>query len=444
MKKRVFITWNGRNERLAVLVAKRLSDRGLLTLVGGHNHQRETTISETVHIQMGSCDYAIILVEKTESGFSENVMYEWGYLTARLDTPSLKRVMPFLINSSPNELPSNLLGHWVDSLTVGKDEGDFERTADDVCRQFCGKLDSYDTDVCDKLSYFSSWESNRVGLFEGKLNENMAEILLYSFQAAVYYDDLQRVDNALGGITSGSEDLKAVIRCIRAMLRVFTDTKGLQEKLSFDNFLDIEMQLRDVEDDSFIDEDLGAWCRIFAKDKLSLAYLFTDSEDSTEDNRSVAMSLSNEVYEAIQAQIAANPADEMYGNLYLSFQERNRAEIVRMLYDGKNTCEVDGVIYDEAFEKEERRLAFEHRKKVYTYYKKTYREDMICDCLSQEYVLSMAEWMPYIEKESERKRCAHEIRRDITKLKARMKRQEMVWSRIRKAFPMNNETEETT
>jgi len=88
---KVFIAWGG-NQSLAQAVGQELGKHGYNGIVGG-GLPMDMYIGVQVFSQIQQCTRAIILVENTRpdavNPFSSNLMFEWGYLTAKMDPRKL-------------------------------------------------------------------------------------------------------------------------------------------------------------------------------------------------------------------------------------------------------------------------------------------------------------------------------------------------------------------
>ena len=109
----VFIAW-GRNRELAEAVSAELKKHGISSIVGGEPGRRaDDFIGKRVIEQMDRCSRAIILAKGNDDDvFRSNLMFEWGYLLARLRSGS---ILAILIESSGSGA-SDLHGFFAESL----------------------------------------------------------------------------------------------------------------------------------------------------------------------------------------------------------------------------------------------------------------------------------------------------------------------------------------
>ena len=110
----VFIAWGG-NRDLAQAVSAELKKHGIESIVGGEPDRRaEDFIGKRVIDQMGKCSRAIILAKAyDQKGFRPNLMFEWGYLLARLRSGS---ILVVIIDSPRENIASDLQGFFAESL----------------------------------------------------------------------------------------------------------------------------------------------------------------------------------------------------------------------------------------------------------------------------------------------------------------------------------------
>ncbi|MDR1315798.1 MAG: nucleotide-binding protein [Spirochaetales bacterium] len=115
---KVFIVWGG-NKPLADMVSAKLGEHGFDGVVGGGT-PTDMYIGTQIFSQIAQCTRAIILVQDIhhELGgvFSNNLMFEWGYLTAKMDP---RKLHIFLIGDLSKNLPSDLAGIWASEIKEG-------------------------------------------------------------------------------------------------------------------------------------------------------------------------------------------------------------------------------------------------------------------------------------------------------------------------------------
>jgi hypothetical protein len=94
MMDRIFIGWSG-NQPLAYELASIIEeDRDKNAIVGG-GVPTDMYVGAQVIKQMKTCNYAALLVEDKNGDISNNLMFEWGYLIAKMP---INNIHIFLIN----------------------------------------------------------------------------------------------------------------------------------------------------------------------------------------------------------------------------------------------------------------------------------------------------------------------------------------------------------
>ncbi len=409
MDNRVFIGWNGENRNIAERIKYKLDEYGYEATVGGDSDSSRS-IGERVTKQMDVCDFALIIIEKipldgTDGKFklNENVMYEWGYLNSRLNDP--QKVRLFLINMTPNELPMDVIGAWATTVKKSQYSDEFERNsvfdsvADSISAQFINDIKDIKRKI-NKFEYLAKWESYRNEIYDHKGAKDISDIILYGLQAAIYFNEVQKLSDTLRNLHPAHSHEMAVISCAQAVLSVFTVSKRLSIIPKKKDIFPLIHALNSPYEESIKnDDDLRAWCKLFRLDKLELCYeLMAQADPEFKDmhiKKAIEMSFS--VIELLKERVAVNPADEYFAMLYFSYQYRNMAVLYSEL------CENDPDNHAKEQEIEYRKLTCEKRDALYQYYGRTFsRDDMMYDCLLQEYILALAEMHPYITDQYEK------------------------------------------
>jgi len=98
------------------MVSAQLTAFGFIGIVGGGT-PTDTYIVTQIFSQINQCTRTIILVQNTHQElpgvFNNNLMFEWGYLTAKLGP---RKLHIFLIGESTKSLPSDLSGVWASEI----------------------------------------------------------------------------------------------------------------------------------------------------------------------------------------------------------------------------------------------------------------------------------------------------------------------------------------
>ncbi len=459
--KKIFIGWNGNdNKEIAHLVRDKLNQQGYLPIIGGSD-RTAFTVNETIMRQMEACEFAIFLIEKEEKkdahgktislGINPNVMMELGYMLRRISDSN--RVRRILINMSPNELPSDLLGAWSETIEKRSYSNEeerieiFEEVAQKIAQDFFEYVNSSFTSS-DKLDYIDNWEENMhlIAGFDG--NIRIVDKLIFGMQSTIYTGDYEKLykilDNKKDKINDiikedqRPERLKfcnehlAVIKCAMAILNVFVVTKRLTQSLNENKFDMLCEELEMGYENDIEDTDLRAWCEIFQMDKLELCYeMFADNLSGTRKKTYLyrALELCDHVINAINAQIEKNANDEKYAWFYRALAERNVSQIHKKLVQ----IEPDKAEEHLAKQKEYCLKTLQDRNKLYDCCKKGRRENSITmEYVSQEYLLALVEQYEFSEGIIEKDKIARTIRNIYNSWKEKNKIRNMIFDKVTK------------
>ena len=264
----VFIAWSG-NYSLACAVATQLESHGYQAIVGGGS-PKDMFVGKQIQAQMNSATYAIILAQKKDmegiAEFSDNVMFEWGYLISRLTS---KKVYVYLIDTDERELPSDLVGSWVTLVTKNG------RSDDEIAEEIVGQFET-EIIVLDKLEIMSQWKEVKALIVSlGKSRQlgdhEAAQYVLFSVLTAYYYDEVNSLLNAIYRIAAQSETMKAVTQASTAILSIFDNTANLAKPLEIGDYFEITSMLDQDVENSLEKSDLKDWLKILRYQALNLA-----------------------------------------------------------------------------------------------------------------------------------------------------------------------------
>ncbi len=226
-----FIGWSGNKalaDEVSLLIDGNTRSRGI---VGG-GLPKDMYIGAQVINQIQHCNFAILLVEDKNGQISPNLMFEWGYLMARLP---VYNIYTFLINKNSRDLPSDLLGTWVFELSVDREN---ESDKEIACRIFEILLQNMQTQT--ETNYFdlvNNWRQvfNRITDKTPLPELEMCECLIAGCLAAYYYMDYKALRHSLESI-SGSEEIYPVIAFSKSYIDVFIESENMMQPLSDDVF----------------------------------------------------------------------------------------------------------------------------------------------------------------------------------------------------------------
>ena len=247
---KVFIAWSGN-----FTVAKRLRELidahpGYEAIVGGNLHELNSAfVGGTIIDQMKSCDQGILLVQRNDlkGGLSANVMFEWGYLHAKLNAG---KVHHFFINNP--EIPSDLQGVWANTIdSTGK--------SDEEVAQFCyTKFFEAQRNRLGKNKMRVIIDKDETRTFINKHQSNpvcsnlkMAQyITLYCYTASIFIDnrreafkDIEEFERRMDDTARQCRELSLSVKCARIVTEFlqtinYVDDDQFLKRRDFENIRD--------------------------------------------------------------------------------------------------------------------------------------------------------------------------------------------------------------
>lgn len=424
----VFIAWGG-NHPLATLVADGLARRHFRPVIGGHQ-QTDTFIGTQVLSQIHRCTRAIVLVQtipskSTAPGFSDNLMFEWGYITG---TFAPGKVHVFLIDLSARDLPSDLAGSWASEVVV--DGCPLDQVADRVTEQF--QRDALHHVELDKMRIMHMW-TRILGYIESYDTDpacpdmELAHYLLHSIETCYYYMEEDRLEALLASMHPLSSLLEHAVQIATANIRLFRETAGLQRALPFDSFTELRAVFERNVDVSFQDPELTLWFSYFCARRLSLLYFMTSKNEDLEEAEQLlflerTLTLLDETAAVLDRIVAEFPQEASYVNLFWGYVHRDRYLI----------HELRG---ERAAAEEASLAALRAKEAFYLDYKARYPQDaLLVRHLAQEYYLSLADHLPFVTDATERMMTKRTVRTFLTKLERESGRQHVVLEELRAKF----------
>lgn len=426
----VFVAWGG-NQPLARLVAAKLRHRHFEVIVGGEN-PTGMFVGTQVLAQIHRCTRAVILLEdvaaaRTASGlnFNDNLMFEWGYVTGTFD-PS--KVHVFLIGVSTRDLPSDLAGAWASE--VGGAGQSPEEVAEQIALSFTEDATHY-VEV-DKLQIMHMWSTVLTYLERYEENPACSEIelanyLLHSIESCYYHMEEDRLESLLEAIRPVARVLECASQIVRANIQLFRETNGLQSELSLESFAELKAIFTQSFDFDFHDRGLSLWFDYFAKRRLSLLYSIMSRSDMFDpDEKSVFIDRTDgfltESFGLLDQIVEESPSDAIYVNLYRGFIFRDRYLIhaARGELEEARVANAGAVLAKEAF---------------YLAYKDRFPQDaLMIRHLAQEYYLSLAESLAFMDDPAEKTIVKRTVRSYLSKLEVESGRQHVVLDELRARF----------
>jgi len=421
----VFIAWGG-NKPLADSVSLMLKEYGFDGIVGGGT-PTDMYIGTQIFLQINQCTRAIILVESKESTgvFSNNIMFEWGYLTAKMDP---RKLHVFLIGESPKNLPSDLAGIWASEIVnTGKS---LDQITQEIVNIFI-ETASRPIEI-NKIEVFSRWTEIKRELSTytntpAYSQIELAHYLLHSIEVCYYYMEEDEFLSLIDKIVPVSSALEFAIQIIQSNARLFGESNGLTNQLSFDTFAELKSLFESKFDFSNQDINLHMWFRYFCFNRLALLYnLITQNENLEEEFKNMyfqkAEECNNIALQCLNEIIEKYPQEANYVKLYEGYIHRDLFKCYRAMGD-----------IDKA--REHISIASKARETFYLHYKQRYPSDgYLIKHFGEEYYLCCAESLGYITDPIEKKITENTIRSFLAKLENESGRQHIVLKQLRSAF----------
>jgi hypothetical protein len=425
---KVFIAWCNSPE-LANDVSARLHALNFNGIVGGGS-VTANYVGQQIVMQMQQCTRAIILIkgdgkEIAKNGLNDNLMFEWGYLTARINNPS--KIHVFLIDISKDSLPSDLSGIWVDEIKTGSK--DLADAADEITEIF--KVKSLKEGHTDKFQmihdygnlkqYLATYESLPL-----KSDLELSHLLLHNIETCYYYMEENILESILDNIQPSSEVLRFVIKLAKSNFTLFRETNGLTRHLSFETFLQVKTEIERPFDFSNLDENLNDWINYFNFNRLALLYKMLAANPEMEEEKALyiekAMQLQSKVHTILDAIREKFTEDKAYTDLYGGYLNRDYYREYMELGDVEKAID---------FAKSSA-YAFQSFKSEYESHFP--RDVYVIKQYEQEYYLSLIEYLKYIDDPIEKKVMEKSIRDFLAKRENEAGRQHSVLNQLKAKF----------
>jgi hypothetical protein len=410
---KIFIVWGG-NRELACLVSDELKKHGFLGIVGGENPV-VLNVNNTVFSQINQCTQAIVLIEKKYSDasnpFNNNLMFELGYLTAKRE-PSKLHI--FLIGVLAKDLPSDLLGTWVNEIgdTENKERA---QIAEEITNVFCQK--AFLPVNIDKLKIFSNWIDIKRNIYRHTSEPIYSEIelahyLLHSMEACYYYEDQKNLLEVLRTIQPVSNELKYVLKVVTLNARLFEESFMLMKPLPTETY----HMLKDFFSNQtmeFQDKNLNLWLNYFRYNRLGLLKLLALPDDDEfgfelsykRDSFSAFIEYNDHALNALDAICVLYDNEELYTKLYKGyvFRDLYKAYTIMSEIESRESNEEAAAAYREKAGSSILQCIMA-RRTVYSEYEYLYPNDSyLLGYFADEYYLSCIEGNKFIKDRIDRR-----------------------------------------
>lgn len=384
----VFIGWSG-NKSLADKIAGLIMTRtGNHAIVGG-GQPKNMFIGAQIIDQINQCDTAILLVEDKDGSISPNLMFEWGYITAKF---AVNNIHTFLLNKQSKDLPSDLMGAWVNEIsfdTVTISEQELGEKILDVFLQ-----NTKNKTVRNYFDLIDNWKKVYICLTDETLNSNqvLCEYILSGCLAAYYYQDNMMFRQALNNLKVPVA-VNTVVQFAKAYVDIFIQSENMTKPLTQqDYFTAMQVFESIIKRQKTFSNDVEMLLDLLNYDAYGLAnVLFMKNSD-----------LDNET-----KKFCSNKAEECFEKefeLLDLFEETFKNNVCLVLLLRSYMFNDIGHLYKDAFFDENAFLenltkSVEYRKQLHQTFKSSYPANIfLATKLEQEYIIALSEQCNYMEE----------------------------------------------
>ena len=149
----IFIGWSG-NKSLADKISELMVENTDARAIVGGGQPKDMFIGAQVIEQINRCDYAILLIEDKNGMISSNLMFEWGYIYAKYP---VSNIHAFLLNKESKDLPSDLMGSWVNEISYDKTSTTEQELAEKILKIYLEN--SKNTTIRNYFNLINEWKS---------------------------------------------------------------------------------------------------------------------------------------------------------------------------------------------------------------------------------------------------------------------------------------------
>ncbi len=396
----IFIGWSG-NRSLADELASIINLNSYKKAIVGGGMPRDMYIGAQVIGQINRSNFAVLLVEDKEDGkISSNLMFEWGYIMAKLSVDNLCTI---LINKSPRDLPSDLLGTWVFEVQYDRNVDDEHEKAleifDIVEKSFAktGNKKYFD--------YINNWKQIFPRLTDDipETSQELCEYIVFGCLAAYYYMDNKPLRKVLDNL-SGSLVVNEYINFAKSYIEVFLDSANMTKAISQDSFFRLIQTFESVlSGHQKVTEELDQLLDILCYDAYGLT---------------CSLFLKNDNLDSETITFCSQKAKECFENAL------EKTKIFESGYK-KDSCLIQllysyfyndlGHLYHNVFGDKEKFLEYltisvEQRKKLHQTFTAQYPSNIFLSTkFEQEYIIALSEQCNYMEESFIKTMCQKTI-----------------------------------
>lgn len=396
----IFIGWSG-NKPLADMLAQIINCNSNKKAIVGGGSPKDMYIGAQVLNQINRSNFAVLLVEDKEDGqVSNNLMFEWGYIMAKL---SIDNICTILINKSSRDLPSDLLGTWVFELTYDKTEQGQKELVDQIY-----EIIDKNFGTANNINYFDfidGWKQIFVRVARETYDDDqeLCVHILMGCLAAYYYMDNASLRYMLNNV-SGSMIVNEVVNFSKSYIDLFLESANMTKPITQDMFFKLiqtyETVLNGKRD---VSEELALLMEMLCYNAYGLAcILFLRNEDLDNDTINFCLEKSKSCFmkyiELVDEFEKKNNKSECLILLLRSYLYNDLAHLYR-----------DGYKEDDQY-KEYLKISVEQRNKLHQTFKLTYPYNIfLATKLEQEYIIALSEQCNFMEDSFMKTMCKKTI-----------------------------------
>ncbi len=231
----IFIGWSG-NQSLAEALGEEINKSGVYNAIVGGGTPKNMHIGAQVIDQINESDYALLLMEKKEDGISSNLMFEFGYILAKMP---VNRIFLVLINMESTELASDIQGTWVFRSEKfdrnNMSEVEFAKHLYDEFVKFENKCMLIGQS--NYFDYIDRWEECFADLkVDSRISTSDSEYIVLGCLAAYYYNDYQELYDHLNAIKY-DEAVSNIVYFAKSYISIFLNSGNMRYPLNDDQMM---------------------------------------------------------------------------------------------------------------------------------------------------------------------------------------------------------------
>ncbi len=398
-----FIGWSG-NQELAKELARKIEQHTKDSAIVGGGVFEDMYVGAQVIKQMQQCSCAILLVEdKGEGAISANLMFEWGYLIARLP---VNNIYTFLLNKLSRDLPSDLLGSWAVELEVDRATQTDEEIAQIIFSFLAEKINTHRE--VNYFDLFNNWRKLSPKLTSGQAipDTEFCRYLATGCLAAYYYMDYRPLRKDLDSITP-NEECADIVAFSKGYIDLFLESNNMMNGIPESSLFNYIQQCNTtLARKRKVAEDVEDLVDILCYNVHGLACsLYLRNPDLDEATVNVCSQKARECFEKMLELVAA-------------FEEKheNNECLIQLLraYIYNDTAH----LYRGALNDHERFMDYlaksvEERKALYRNFAKYYKNPYLEIKLEQEYIIALSEQCKYLSDSFEKTMSQSMIRTKV-------------------------------